>query len=428
MTGRTKCTLLAILLLGGALRFVGLGTLPPGLHPDEAANALEALSLQESGRSTDGRFLPLVFDHHGGVDWVEGTYIWLSVPFVSLGDVDVATRIPAALAGTFAILATFFLGARLGGARLGLLAALLLAVEPWAVHHARFADRASLEPLLVAAGLALGLRGLDTRSRGVCVLGGLVLGLALVTYPPARVVVPLVAMAFALSVAQDRVEAACFLVPIVLAGIAIAPFAFSERGLHRLQDIGVTSPGAVLYAYCLHFVPRTLFLGYEGQGFLPKGVGPLHVFEGPLALIALVPAARVKRYRFLLAWLIVFPLASMFTQPAPNFLRAIFGLPLFALLGALGIETLLQRVEPRKVAIVLLPLVLASVVNAALLYVLVFPTTTSAWGPYLGERDAVSRMHGRVKLTRANERALVELYGRGRRHRWIAPDEVVFED
>jgi 4-amino-4-deoxy-L-arabinose transferase-like glycosyltransferase len=425
VSGRTKCTLLAILLLGGALRFVELGTLPPALHPDEAANALEALSLRESGRSTDGRFLPVVFEHHG-VDYVEGTYIWLAVPFVS--DADASIRIPAALAGTFAILATFFLGARLGGTRLGLLAALLLAIEPWAVHHSRFGDRPTLEPLLLAAGLALGLRGFDTRSQGLSALGGLLLGGALVNYPPARIVVPLVALAFALSVAQDRREGACFLVPIVLAGIAILPFAFSERGLHRLHDIGVTSPGAVLYAYGLHFVPKTLFLGAEGQGFLPKGVGPLHFFEAPLVLLALVPAARVKRCRFLLAWLVVFPLASAFTQPAPNLIRAIFGLPLFALLGALGIETLLQRAAPRKVAIVLAPLMVACLVNAVLRYVLVFPTTTSAWEPYVGERETVSRMHGRVKLTKANERALVELYGRGRPHWWIAPDEVVFED
>jgi 4-amino-4-deoxy-L-arabinose transferase-like glycosyltransferase len=181
MPRRTKWALASILLAGGALRVLGLGVLPPGLHPDEAANALEALSLAESGRSTDGRSLPLVFEHHG-VDWVEGTYVWLAVPFVAVGgDAVMALRLPAALAGTLALLATYWLGARLGGTRLGLLAALLLAVEPWAVHHSRFAERAALEPLLVATGLALGLSGLDRQSARACLAGGLLLGLAVAT-------------------------------------------------------------------------------------------------------------------------------------------------------------------------------------------------------------------------------------------------------
>jgi len=37
-------------------------------------------------------------------------------------------------------------------------------------------------------------------------------------------------------------------------------------------------------------------------------------------------------------------------------------------------------------------------------------------------------MHGRVRLTKANERPLVELYAGARPHRWISDEEVEFLD
>ena len=49
--------LLLLVLLGAAPRLLGLDSVPPGLHPDEAVNAYEAWSLWETGRASDGRAL-----------------------------------------------------------------------------------------------------------------------------------------------------------------------------------------------------------------------------------------------------------------------------------------------------------------------------------------------------------------------------------
>jgi 4-amino-4-deoxy-L-arabinose transferase-like glycosyltransferase len=428
-SARATFLLAAIVLLAAGLRLALLGSLPPGLHPDEAANALEALSLAETGRSTDGRFLPLVFDHHG-VDWVEGVYIWLSVPCVAAsGDaIEVAIRLPAALAGTAAVLVTFFLGARLAGTRAGLGAAWLLALEPWAVQHSRFAERASLEPLLLSGGLLAALSGLERGRRSSLVLGGSLLGLAALTYPPARVVVPLVALALLATRGASLRDDLALLLPLAIAGLALAPFALSARGLLRVREIGTTAPLAVLDGYWHHFLPRLYFSGDEGQGFLAKGVSPLYIFEAPLILAGLLAAARAPRLRFLVAWFFIFPLASAFTLPSPNLLRAIFGLPLFALLGALGLESILRRARPSWVALILAPIVGISVFLSASSYRRVFPQTTSAWARYANEREEVARMHGRVQLSKPHERALVELYARRRPHRWWSDTEVELDD
>ncbi|HZU96972.1 MAG TPA: glycosyltransferase family 39 protein [Planctomycetota bacterium] len=426
---RELVLLLAIVLAGAALRLAGLGSLPRGLHPDEAANALETLSILRDGRSTDGRALPLVFDHHG-VDWVEGTYVWLSAPFVALaGDhVETGVRLLAALAGTGAVAATFFLARRLGGTRTGLLAAAILAIEPWAVHHSRFGDRATLEPVLLASGLALGLSGLDDRRARRAALGGVLLGLAVATYAPARLVVPLIALALVLGWEGPRATKLAFLAPVLLAGLAVLPFALSERGLLRLREIGVLSPVTALGGYARCLSPRTLFTGAEGQGFLAKGVPPLHVFEGPLILAGIVAAWRERRLRFLLGWLAAFPLASAFTVPSPNLLRATFGVPLLAVLGALGAASLVDRFGPKRVSAILAPAALACLGVSIYLYVAVFPATTSAWAPYAGEREEVARLHGRVHLEKPHEKALVDLYARGRPHTWASGTDVTFGD
>lgn len=433
---RTRLLLAGILVLAAALRLVGLGSRPAGLHPDEAADAYEAWTLARTGHASDGRAWPLVFPHHG-VDWVEGTYVWLEAPFVALAPdpwLEAACRLPAALAGTLAVLATFVLGRRLGGTRLGLLAAAILAVEPWAVHHSRFGERASLEPLLVAAGLAFGLAGLEEERgelRGA--LGGAVLGLAAVNYPPARVVLPVVALGFAWANPGPWRRRLAFLAPLGLALALVAPWALSDRGSLRAREVLVASPLEAVVGYLVHFSPRALFSGDPGQGFAAKGCPPLLALEAPFLVLGILRLARERgpRARALGVWLLAWPLAAALTERPPNLLRAIFGLPLFALLGALGVDALLDRLArkraPARRAVLLLlgALAVASVGLAAHRYAVVFPTTRSAWAPYAREREKVSGLTGEAVLTLPNERALVDLYARERERRWLAPDRVV---
>ena len=108
-------------------------------------------------------------------------------------------------------------------------------------------------------------------------------------------------------------------------------------------------------------------------------------------------------------------------------MRAIFGLPLFALLGGAGLAWFLERLEKKRGRDAILALVLTLATGNVLMnvarYVLVFPETTNAWAPYAHARERIASMHGVHRVGRY-ERALVELYARDRKRRWLAPDVV----
>ena len=155
MNRRPLLVLALLTLIGAALRLWGLDAAPPGLHPDEAANAYEAFCLRTTGAASDGRALPWVFPMHGRF-WVEGSYVWLVALAQGLPlSLPVSTRLPAALAGVALVPATWCLARRLLTPRVAWVAAGLLAVEPLAVHYSRVGLRASLVPPAVAWALVL---------------------------------------------------------------------------------------------------------------------------------------------------------------------------------------------------------------------------------------------------------------------------------
>ncbi len=117
-------TLLAILLLAVFLRFWRLGSIPPGLHHDEAYHGLDSLSLLaretfpifhegwelyaqqvHDGRPIYDTNLPVFFEGNYGR---EGLFIYLaSLPIAVLGATPIAIRLVPAVAGVLAVLATY---------------------------------------------------------------------------------------------------------------------------------------------------------------------------------------------------------------------------------------------------------------------------------------------------------------------------------
>ena len=354
--GRTRrpaaCAWVVVLLLAAALRLLALGELPPGLHPDEAANAADALRAP----------LALAYDHEGG--WVEGPYVWLAWPVLAAAEragwsLEAALRLPAALAGLALIPAGVLLAARLAsgpaaGSSAGLLAGLLLASAPWAVHHARLGLRAALVAPLCAWGLLLVTRADDQGRDRPALVGGLLLALAALTYPPARLVLPLLLLAWAVVARRaGRSSRPALLAagPALLALVLLLPWTLGAHGGARLRDVLAVGQGSgpladawsALRGWALHFGPRFLWSGASSRGFAPEGVGLLPRVSAPLlglGLIALLLRRDPWRPRLLL-WLALAPLAAALTRDTPNPLRAAPLLPALAVLLALGAGALL---------------------------------------------------------------------------------------
>src|SRR5438105_3179444 len=110
LKGRRDLWILAgILIIAIFFRFWRLDSLPPGVHPDEAANGLDIIRMIEHH---DFRVL---YNTNGPR---EALFFYLQAPFVLLlGGTSLALRIAPALIGVFSVLALFLLVRLIWGTR-----------------------------------------------------------------------------------------------------------------------------------------------------------------------------------------------------------------------------------------------------------------------------------------------------------------------
>lgn len=191
--------LLAIVVVAGALRFVQLGQIPAGINVDEASNAWNAYTLLKTGKDQHGVSWPIFYTRAFGENR-STSYIYSLIPFQALGGMSIqTTRLAAAFGGLLTVLLMYFVGARLFGQATGMIAAGILALNPWHLQVSRLGVEASLSPLLILASLAAVLWAnlplVDDNQRRarplVALLAGLVLGLSLYGYWAVRIFLPL---------------------------------------------------------------------------------------------------------------------------------------------------------------------------------------------------------------------------------------------
>jgi 4-amino-4-deoxy-L-arabinose transferase-like glycosyltransferase len=181
-----RALVLALLLLGAALRLGGTGSVPPGLYHDEAQNGLDALRVLQGE-------LPLYFAANNGR---EPGFIYLIAAAVALlGRTPLAIRLPSFFIGTLTLAATYDLArtlfavpgqSRAAARRMGRLALATLAVTLWHVHLSRVGFRAVLLPLFTALYLGQAVRALRSRRARHWIAAGALYGASWYTYIAAR--------------------------------------------------------------------------------------------------------------------------------------------------------------------------------------------------------------------------------------------------
>ena len=101
-----------IILLALVLRVVGIASFPVGFTQDEAAIGYDAYSLLLTGRDQWGESWPLILRSFG--DFKMPLYSYLAIPSIAIfGLNEFATRLPNAIIGTLAVLATYLMSKQL---------------------------------------------------------------------------------------------------------------------------------------------------------------------------------------------------------------------------------------------------------------------------------------------------------------------------
>ncbi len=380
-----------------------------GQVPDRETNALADL--------VKGRLLPRIIP--ALQDWKHPLYIYATVPSEAVfGQTPFAVRLPAVVFGVLTVLLLAFLAFELtGDARVAFLAAFVLAITPWHVHYSRTALSEGITlPFTFVLALWLYLRARRLGDARRFALAGAAFGLILYSYTPAKLLLPAFLAALALvewldarvvnaikkrildhvatlpappvklpgmdetpvpRVAVTRPDVVAFGTAflLIIAPMVVAQIQNFEAIQTRFRAVSVFTAEhpleAIVHSYLVHLDPGFLFV--RGDANLRQGVpgwGLLLLASAPFVALGLLRALarhREPESRLLFAWLVIYPLGAALTvEGIPHATRSILAAPLFAILAAMGVALVLDRMlgaRSRVLTVVLAVLILAG--NAA---------------------------------------------------------------
>ena len=152
--------LLLILIAGVALRVWDFGSIPGGVNQDGAMAAVDAKALADYGTDRFGTWLPCHL-YAWGYGQMSSLMSYLIAPFVKLFGLSVVTmRIPSLLCSIAGGVFFYLFMRDVFGERAGLIAALLVAINPWHLLQSRWALDCNLLPHFFMGGLYFLNRGL----------------------------------------------------------------------------------------------------------------------------------------------------------------------------------------------------------------------------------------------------------------------------
>ena len=365
----TRWVLLAVLIVAAALRLSALTSVPPGLNQDAAIDAWDAWCLWHTGHDHTGTAWPILYTRGLGANR-PALQLYCLIPFQLLGGLNVwTTRLPQAVGGILTVLLLYWIATRLVNRETGLVAAALLALNPWHIQLCRWGHQAGMSLFLVClpvaallwAGLPLGTNA--TRPRWWrALLAGLLLGAVCYGYFPVRLFIPLFLMASALVTAPMwwkllRAREGALAVAGLVLGVAVTfgpllytHLAHPEQIARRADSIWLwnasDSTGArvakVLQRWAAHYGPDFLFTrGDPYEVTSAAGFGQYHWYLAPLLLlglgVTLSTAHRSAAARVLLLWLLLYPAGDCLNEHSIRAMDGTFHVGLHGLRSAPGL-------------------------------------------------------------------------------------------
>lgn len=391
--------LFCLILVVIALRLYRLAELPPGLYVDEGWNGLSALKVLEGEHA-------VFFQGNAGH---EGLFAYtIALAQIFLGQSILSVRLPAALAGSLAVLTLYWLGQILFGPEktagrthnwrgifIGGVAAACLATSLSYTIIGRLAFRANLFLLILPLSLSLLWWSWRRNNWWGIVMAGILAGLMLYTYIPSRLF-PFLLLAFAMTcvpVIRLRDELPRAIAFTTVAFVVSSPllyyfFVHPDQFLERSgQSFVLAYPfnqGKPLSTLLLNVWEHVLAFGFRGDPrwlYNYDGRPLLNPWQALFFWVGVGVAVwnwwRRPAHRLLLLWLGIMLLPAVLSRDlppkgvettTPNTLRMIGAAPAAFLLIAVGLWQTLLFLHKRltaKLTTVLICLIAASIISQA---------------------------------------------------------------
>ena len=349
--------MLICLLVAATLRLPDLDTTPPGLHYDEAANALLASEIGLKGER------PIFNSSYTGK---EVLFFYLAGGLMRLTGESVFTlRLTAAFVGLLTVAAVYWLGREwLLDSRIALLAVALLAVSFWHLLFSHLGFRAISQPLLQTVTLAALFRGIRRQQWLWLLVGGIFLGLTAYTYLAARLFPVLLLLAALPLLRYSRQRWGQLAAFTIIGLLVLAPLlnyfiTHPDAFWVRIGQVAPDSEGLRLEASFLKSLGMFFVVGDPYWRFNLPGRPLFNWFWGGLMLIGwAVCITRLRRVPYdwqksALLLLILAPLVMLLpaalatNEIVPSNLRAIGLIPFVFYLPAIGLMAFLTTLSER---------------------------------------------------------------------------------
>lgn len=399
-----KHPLFYIVLLAAFLRFYALKSIPPSLNWDETSHGWNAYSLLKTGADEWGVKLPIIFRAFG--DYKLPIYIYLTA-FSELlfGLNSFAVRLPSVLAGIGTVVVTYFLCLELfnnlkfktlNPKLIGIIASLLVAIEPWTLFLSRPAFEANVALFFFVSGVFFFLKSIRKHCIYHILLSTVFFGLTVWTYNSYRIFTPLF-LGFLVWLYKSELVAlwkknkrlstynllliAFFFVPMFYQ--LLNPVGQARYGWVSILDSGAIAQiedqrrsgctrfvcNKVTYFtqafgknYISHFSGDFLFFkGGSHYQFSIPGYGLLYSVNSILLISGLIyllwnlvqgkhrELLGRRPWLIILFWFFVSPSASSLTREAPHALRTITMLPVPMILSSIGLLAFISCLKGKKI-------------------------------------------------------------------------------
>ena len=385
-----KLPIIIILVVAVLIRFINIGS-TPSLNADEAALGYNAYCLIQTGKDEHGASWPLHFKSFG--DYKPGGYVYLAIPFVKFfGLTPLAVRLPNLILSILTILFLYKLVLLLSkNNKLALLTAAVLTFSPWHIHFSRGAWESSAALSFIVIGTYFFFKSIKEKFIKNFSIFIVFYVLSLYIYHSARLIAPLLALTLIILYFKNLVKKLPqILIPIAFGILLAIPVTYSflhNGGTARIGGVGLTADQGpinranelinqhgnvklinramhnkrVLYAiswaqkYTSHFDLN--FLGINGdevpRSKIPE-MGQIYLIEIPFLILGLIFLLKTNIYNrkskiFIIAFLLIAPIASSLTYQAPSALRALAMVIPLSILIALGIYSFFFLFKNKKI-------------------------------------------------------------------------------
>jgi 4-amino-4-deoxy-L-arabinose transferase-like glycosyltransferase len=345
--------LVGIILIAIFFRFYQLNSLPPGLHPDEAANGLDIFRILQNN---DFR---VIYNTNGPR---EALFFYLQAIFVYfMGNTILALRIAPALFGVLSVIAVYFATKEWFNRRTALIASFFFAISPWVVTIQRDGFRASMVPFFLALLLYFAAKAYKTNKSIFYVLSAVALGLGFYTYTAFSMIIVALGLGFIYMIIRRRswliMNWKKLLLSFAVFGIVMTPLLYTTikdpggstaraGGTSFLnKDLNNGNPVQTLAISTAKTLLQYNFYGDNNNRHNYNGEPLLNVFVGLMFVLGLVMCFfnfGKPRYAMILILFGAMLLPSLLTaEGLPHALRSIgTAVPVFILAG-MGVNYLL---------------------------------------------------------------------------------------